>query len=79
VLYPQSIIADFCYSPTDNVLSVFVSDSAAEILPYYFECAGANPLDDELNNIFAAFDSLNRVILRFGFPLFPNCNLANQV
>lgn len=78
-MFKQSLLADFCYSPTQNILSVFDSGSAYDILSYYIECNGLSPFNMSLGNITQTIYEINQTVVEYKSVTPSDCYLGPEV
>lgn len=56
-------MADFCISPTDNLIHLVpVGDEYRDTISYYSTCTGENPFSNDLTAAFIALEQMNRTL-----------------
>lgn len=73
------ILADFCYSPSENMLSVYPSGSDYDMISYYLQCSGPNPFNASLANVTLAIASLNQTVYDLESTTPAECSLISGV
>jgi hypothetical protein len=73
------LLADFCYNPSDNMLSVYPSGNDYDMISYFLQCNGSNPFNSSLTNITEAIYELNVTIVELKSQTPPECYLNSGV
>lgn len=58
----QTVLGDFCVTPTDNIRSLVKGTSFSGVVNYYSSCDGSNPLQSTIDSAQTALSALNQTL-----------------